>query len=199
MTFLAASLTSHAETGLGEWEVEEIAGLLKTGVSTRGAVFGPMAEVVRGSLQHLSSDDTVAMASYLKTVPRTTPPATSVLAYAPANAEAVLQKGAALYRQQCAECHKDNGQGQGKDYPPLAGNRSLAVTSPVNAIRIVLNGGYPPSTGGNPRPYGMPPFGHDLNDDEVAAVVSYLRTSWGNQGTMVSPVAVTRLRGVPIE
>lgn len=199
MNWYAASLTSHAETGLGEWEVRDIAGLLKTGVSERGAVFGPMAEVVRGSLQHLSDDDTVAMASYLKTVPQTAAPATPVLAYTPANADAVLKKGERTYRQQCAECHMDNGEGQGKAYPPLAGNRSLAAASPVNAIRIVLNGGYPPSTGGNPRPYGMPPFGHDLNDEEVAAVVSYLRTSWGNQGTLVSPVAVARLRGVPMD
>ena len=43
-------------------------------------------------------------------------------------------------------------------YPPLAGNQSIQMTSAVNAIRMVLNGGYPPGTAGNPMPYGMPPF-----------------------------------------
>jgi mono/diheme cytochrome c family protein len=192
----AASLTSHAETGLGEWEVEEIASLLKTGVSRRGAALGPMAEVVSGSLQYLSDGDTLAMASYLKTIPQSDTVAASRVAYAPRDPAAVLLAGARIYQQRCAECHGEDGAGEGSDYPPLAGNRSLS-TSPVNAIRIVLNGGYPPSTAGNPRPIGMPPFGHALDDGEVAAVVSYLRTSWGNQGTLISPVEVARLRGVP--
>jgi mono/diheme cytochrome c family protein len=64
---------------------------------------------------------------------------------------------------------------------------------------MVLNGGYPPSTRGNPRPYGMPPFGPALSDAEVAAVVSFVRTSWGNGGALVSPVDVARLRGAPAE
>lgn len=193
----AGSLTSHAETGLGDWDVKDIASLLKTGVSRRGAVFGPMAEVVGSSLQHLSDADTLAMATYLKTLAPSAAPPAGTLAYTPRDSAAVLRAGAKLYEQHCAACHMEQGEGHGTAYPPLAGNRSLAA-SPVNAIRIVLNGGFPPSTGGNPRPYGMPPFGHALNDDEVAAVVSYLRTSWGNQGSLVSPVAVARLRGVPM-
>ncbi len=199
LNWQAASLTSHPDTGLGEWEVTQIADLLKTGVSTRGAVFGPMAEVVSGSLQHLDERDTVAIASYLKSAPPAEAPAAAGPAYTPSNRQAVLQQGAKLYEQQCAACHMAGGEGQGLAYPPLAGNRSLAVGSPVNPIRIVLNGGYPPSTGGNPRPHGMPPFGHAFSDEEVAAVVSYVRTSWGNGGTMVSPVAVARLRGVPAD
>ena len=199
LNWQAAALTSHGAAGLGEWDVADIADLLKTGVSKRGAVFGPMAEVVSGSLQHLSERDTVAMAVYLKTVQHAAAPAAQGMAYAPANPQAVLAQGARLYEQHCAACHMAGGQGQGKAYPPLAGKHSLAAGSPVNPIRIVLNGGFPPSTGGNPRPYGMPPFGHAFNDEEVAAVVSYVRGSWGNAGTMVSPLAVARLRGVPAD
>jgi mono/diheme cytochrome c family protein len=194
----AGSLTSHPETGLGEWHIDDMASLLNTGVSRRGAVFGPMAEVVRESLQHLTHEDTIAMATYLKTIPPGAAPAPRGMAYTPQDREAVLRTGAKLYQQHCAECHMDNGQGQGTAFPALAGKRSL-VASPVNPIRMVLNGGYPPSTAGNPRPYGMPPFGHAFNDDEVAAVVSYLRTSWSNGGSMVSPTEVARLRGVPLE
>jgi mono/diheme cytochrome c family protein len=199
LNWQAAALTSHGKAGLGEWEVADISEFLKTGVSKRGAVFGPMAEVVSGSLQHLTERDTVAMAVYLKTVQHAAAPAAEGMAYAPASAQAVLAQGARLYEQHCAACHMGGGEGQGNTYPPLAGNRSLAAGSPVNPIRIVLNGGFPPSTGGNPRPYGMPPFGHAFNDEEVAAVVSYVRGSWGNAGAMVSPVAVARLRGVPAD
>jgi mono/diheme cytochrome c family protein len=58
----------------------------------------------------------------------------------------------------------------------------------------VLGGGYAPSTAGNPRPYGMPPFGQALTDAEAAAVVSYIRNAWGNSGNLVSPVDVNRYR-----
>ena len=64
---------------------------------------------------------------------------------------------------------------------------------------MVLNGGYPPSTSGDPRPYGMQPFGPTMSDADVADVVSYIRNAWGNEGPMVSPVQVSRYRAIPVE
>ncbi len=64
----APSLTSNKEAGLGDWSIQEISDLLRTGMSSRGAVYGPMAEVVYNSLQYLSDDDTRAMAVYLKSL-----------------------------------------------------------------------------------------------------------------------------------
>ncbi len=64
----APSLTSNKEAGLGDWSIEEISDLLRTGISNRGAVYGPMAEVVYNSLQYLNDDDTRAMAVYLKSL-----------------------------------------------------------------------------------------------------------------------------------
>ena len=198
LNWYAASLSSDARTGLGEWDAKDIADFLQTGMSRRGAAFGPMAEVVGGSLQHFSPADIAAMASYLKSLPATAPAARHETADTPENA-ALLKHGAKLYEQHCADCHQADGQGAAAAYPPLAGNRSLVADSAVNPIRIVLNGGYSPSTAGNPRPYGMPPFGSVLNDAEVAAVVSFIRTSWGNLGETVSPIEVARFRGVPVE
>ena len=198
----APSLTADAETGLGEWDAKDIADLLKTGVSQRGSVYGPMAEVVGGSLQHMSDADINAMASYLKSLPGHGTPGTPVRQHAVHVAEAadtVLKRGASLYETHCSACHKANGQGVPPAYPPLAGNRSMAAGPALNPIRIVLNGGYAPSTQGNPRPYGMPPFSATLSDEEIAAVVSFVRNAWGNKGTLVSPVDVGRLRGAPIE
>lgn len=199
LNWYASSLTSDSGTGLGAWDVKDIADLLKTGVSQRGAVFGPMAEVVSGSLQHLSQTDIDAMAIYLKSVPKTDSGTALQVPRPVGNEEAMLKQGAKLYEQLCVECHKADGKGVPPAYPPLAGNQSLLVNSALNPIRIVLNGGYPPSTKGNPRPYGMPPFGSTLNDNEVAAIVSYIRTSWDNKGTLVSPIDVGRARGAPIE
>jgi len=72
------------------------------------------------------------------------------------------------------------------------------MTSSVNPIRMVLNGGYPPGTSRNPRPYGMPPFAQSLSDEEVAAVVTFIRTAWGNHGTPVSVREVNDLRSAPL-
>jgi mono/diheme cytochrome c family protein len=200
LNWYASSLTSDATAGLGDWEAQHIEDLLKTGVSQRGAVFGPMAEVVSESLQHLSKSDIASMATYLKSIPQTgaatTPPSIRV---AQQEAESMLKLGANIYEKHCVECHRASGEGIPPAYPPLAGNRSLTTHSALNPIRMVLNGGYPPSTEGNPRPYGMPPFGPVLNDSEVAAVVSYIRHSWGNGGGLVSPAEVGRHRGVPVD
>jgi mono/diheme cytochrome c family protein len=200
LNWYASSLTSDAEADLGDWEIRHIADLLKTGVSERGAVFGPMAEVVGKSLQHLTDGDVTAMATYLKTLPQTgAPPQPRSMKVSAQEADSVLKLGGKLYEKYCAECHKGNGEGMPPGYPPLSGNRSLTAHSAINSIRIVLNGGYPPSTGGNPRPFGMPPFGPELTDSEVAAVVSYIRNAWGNRADLVSPSEVGGYRGVPVE
>ena len=73
------------------------------------------------------------------------------------------------------------------------------MNSTINAIRVVLNGGLPPGTNGNPRPYGMPPFAQQLSDEDIAAVLTYVRNSWGNRAPAVSPADVQRYRSVPVE
>ncbi|WUR15102.1 cytochrome c [[Empedobacter] haloabium] len=195
----APALTSDAEAGLGDWPVADIAQLLHTGVAPRATVFGPMAEVVRESLQHLAPADVRAMAVYLKALPRAAEPAPPYQRSNAPEAVAFLQAGARLYDKHCVDCHGADGRGAPPHYPPLAGNRALTMQDAVNPIRIVLNGGFPPGTRGNPRPYGMPPFSHALNDVEVAQVVSYLRSAWGNDAAPVTSADVNRYRSVPLE
>jgi hypothetical protein len=74
----APSLTSNKEAGLGDWSIDEIVELLRTGVSHRGAVYGPMSEVVFDSMQYLNDNDVRAMAVYLKSLSQGTPPATEI-------------------------------------------------------------------------------------------------------------------------
>ena len=97
-----------------------------------------------------------------------------------------------------AACHRSDGKGMPSAYPPLAGNPSIEMQSSVNPLRMVLNGGYPPQTSQNPRPYGMPPFAQVLSDDQVAAVVTYIRVSWGNHGSPISRREANALRVAPL-
>lgn len=195
----APSLTLNREAGLGTWSLLDIVDLLKAGASVRGAVYGPMAEVVHNSLQYLTDDDVRAMAVYLKSLPASERAAGAA---APRGAEeitaSVLARGSRIYRARCSSCHRSDGRGEPPAYPPLAQNQSIEMTSAVNAIRMVLNGGYPPETAANPRPYGMPPFAQVLSDADIAAVVTYIRVSWGNRGLPVSAADVNALRSAPL-
>ena len=191
----APSLTSDSEAGLGKWQEDHIVQLLRTGVAPGAGVTGPMAEVVAQSLQHLNEGDVRSMAVYLKSLPGG-PVQTRTAA--PRASEQVLEEGGRLYRQHCVACHGARGEGLGP-YPALAGNRALSLEEPANAIRVVLNGGFAPATAGNPRPYGMPPFSHVLDDAQVATLVTYLRASWGNAAQPVTGAQVNRYRAVPLD
>lgn len=195
----APSLTNNKEAGLGDWPVDDIIALLKTGQSRRGVVYGPMAEVVHNSLQYLTDADVHAMAVYLKTLPEHSTSASSDNARGATRVTAsTLARGHAIYVAQCASCHLESGLGQPPGYPPLANNPSIEMESAVNPIRMVLNGGYPPETTGNPRPYGMPPFAQVMSDEDIAAVVTYVRVSWGNHGQPVTALEVNALRSAPL-
>lgn len=182
----------HASGLGGVRDVTELAELLQTGVSQRTAVYGPMAEVVEGSLQHMDVRDIRAMSAYLTTLPAGDNPPEGIDLSASGAALPVLRLGARIYDKQCASCHGEHGEGISRTYPRLAGEPATATS---NAIRIVLNGGFAPATERNPRPYSMPPFGGTLSDAEVAAVLSYIRSRWGNQQQLVPAHEVARYRG----
>ncbi|MDP1791365.1 MAG: cytochrome c, partial [Methylibium sp.] len=191
----APSLLSADEAGVAEWSTQEVVDLLKTGRSARGSAMGPMAEVVARSTQHLDEADLRAMAVYLQSLPQHGARRSRAAAHAEgAAAEQPDSRGAKLYEQHCAQCHGAAGEGAAGLYPPLAGNRAVTMDSAANLVRIVHGGGYLPATAGNPRPFGMPPFAHVLDEADTAAVVSYVRGAWGNDAAPVTPLEVLRLR-----
>ncbi len=188
----APSLVSAGEGGVGHWPAEDVVRLLRDGTNGHASVLGPMAEVVHRSTQHLSREDLMAMAVFLQSLPAATVAAQPAV---PQPVEPrVASVGARIYADQCAGCHGEDGRGSADAFPPLAGNRAVLMASPANVIRVVLSGGFLPSTAGNPQPYGMPPFSHLLTDEQVAAVVTHLRTSWGNQASPVGLNEVLRYR-----
>ncbi|ROZ69709.1 cytochrome c [Ramlibacter sp. WS9] len=188
----APSLTFPSEAGVADWEPAQIVRLLQTGVAPRGTVLGPMAEVVLQSTQHLAPKDLEAMAAYLKGLPQSG--SASAVPEAAAN-RPQAGRGAKLYEQHCVQCHGEKGQGVPGAYPPLAGNRAVTLPAAANLVQVVLGGGFPPATAGNPRPYGMPPYATVLTDADVAAVISHIRGAWGNAAAPVSEFAVNQQRG----
>ncbi|BEP66529.1 MULTISPECIES: cytochrome c [unclassified Variovorax] len=192
----APSLADPHEAGVADWPAADVVALLKSGTSPRGSVMGPMADVVFRSTQYLSDADLGAMAIYLKDLPEAVKqdaPEATKAPVAPLRRDAgAMVRGAKIYDQRCAYCHGDQGQGAAGAYPPLAGNRAVTMARPTNLIQVVAHGGFLPATAGNPRPYGMPPFGHALDATEVAEVLTYIRGSWGNNAAPVTQLDTMR-------
>ncbi|OEZ31683.1 c-type cytochrome [Variovorax boronicumulans] len=192
----APSLADPHEAGVADWPAADVVALLKSGTSPRGSVMGPMADVVFRSTQYLSDADLGAMAIYLKDLPeavkKDAPEATKAPAALVRRDAGAMVRGAKIYDQRCAYCHGDQGQGAAGAYPPLAGNRAVTMARPTNLIQVVAHGGFLPATAGNPRPYGMPPFGHALDATEVAEVLTYIRGSWGNNAAPVTQLDTMR-------
>ncbi len=187
----APSLLSPDEAGVAHWSADEVVELLKTGRNARASVSGPMAEVVARSTQYLDDADLRAMAVFLQSLP----PAPVRRVEAAARPDATtLQQGTALYDKHCSDCHGAAGEGAPGIAPALAGNRAVTMDPPVNLLRSILEGGYAPSTAGNPRPHGMPPFAQTLDDREIAALASTLRASWGHAAAPVSALQALQAR-----
>lgn len=186
----APSLASRGEAGVADWEPAQVEKLLRTGVAPRGSVLGPMAEVVLQSTQYLDDADARAMAVFLKALPQREGEPAHALPLRPS----VAELGERIYRDNCAQCHGERGEGVPGAYPALAGNRAVNLPVTSNLVQVVLGGGFPPSTAGNPRPFGMPPYATLLTDAQAAAVISYIRMSWGNHSGSVSEVEVTQER-----
>ena len=106
----------------------------------------------------------------------------------PLNAEeqARYAAGQQQYVATCAACHQPNGEGMTGLSKPLVGSRWVQG-APANLIRIVLHG--------KEGEMLMPPIGASLSDDQVAAVLTYIRRSWGNQASAITPAEVDEVRG----
>jgi mono/diheme cytochrome c family protein len=190
----APSLMDRSQAGVMHWPAQDVVSLLKTGVAPNASMAGPMAEVVSKSTQYWSDTDLRATAAYLQSLPET-----PALPRGKPNQNAQFyERGEQVFAKHCASCHGVQGEGVKLEgavaLPALAGNRAVTMHTSANLVRILLAGGYAPSTAGNPRPFGMPPFVHILNDEDIAAVTTYIRAAWGNQADAVSAADVVRHR-----
>jgi len=99
------------------------------------------------------------------------------------------KRGEQVYAKNCVVCHQATGKGAPPAFPPLDG--SAVVTGPkAKQIETVLNG-----VVRNGTPTAMIAWSKQLNDTEIAAVVTYTRNNWGNKtGEAIQPAEVKALR-----
>ena len=117
---------------------------------------------------------------------------------ASAKPAAVPTSGKTLYAQHCATCHQLDGRGMPGHYPALAGNGVATMADPRALVLVTLNGLRPaPAASGAPKPAEMPGFAAQLNDAEIASILTFVRSQWGNRAGKVTPADVRAMRTKP--
>lgn len=185
----APDITNDARLGLGRWSKADIVSYLKSGHNHITAATGPMGEVVTLSTAQMTDPDLNAIATYLKSLPGRTEATSSLSANDPA-----MVAGGAIYRDQCSACHGLDGKGVAELFPSIADSSMVKSNDPTTSIRIVLRGARSVGTSSQPTAPGMPSYGRQLNDDEVAAVLTYMRNNWGSAATPVTSEQVSKVR-----
>lgn len=194
----APPLRGESGNGIGKWTEEDIVSFLKRGRNKHGVVFGSMMEAFNYSTQFMTDEDLASIAHYLKSLPSEaddpiwTYDASTTEQFA--SGKPLGDVGATLYLQKCSHCHSRDGMGRGEFVPPLAGVSSVLADTPESVINIILNGAGRVVANGIPDSYRMPPYRVSLRDDEIAALASFVRSSWGNTGGPVTPEQVKDLR-----
>ena len=100
--------------------------------------------------------------------------------------------GAAIYRDQCSACHGIDSKGVAELFPSIADSAMVKSDDPTTSIRIVLRGARSVATKAQPTAAGMPSYGRQLDDAQLAAVLTYMRNKWG----AAAPVAAAQVRQV---
>ena len=182
--WVAPALDGDRRTGLGGWSADDITRFLASGATSRQLASGPMAEVVRLSTSRMTEADRAAIADYLKSLPAA-PTAPSLRPD-----EAIMARGKGLYRDRCAPCHGAGGLGQARLFPRLAGSAVVQARRPDTVLGVIVHGAQAVATPGAPTGPAMPAFAGLLRPEEIAAVASYIRNSWGNRAPGVDASAV---------
>jgi mono/diheme cytochrome c family protein len=187
--WFAPKLTNGKRSGLGSWSVDDLVQYLKTGRNEHSGAAGLMAEVVANSTSHMKVEDLHAMAVYIKSL--------SGEEQKPADKpdQEFVDAGAAIFSDSCSGCHRAEGKGVPGMFPPLAHNANVQSKDPTSVIRVILKGARTVPTDQRPTPFAMPAFEWKLDDDEVAAVATYVRNAWGNSAPAVTADDVKSLRG----
>ena len=195
----APSLRSGGSDTIGAWSESQVARFLQTGVNHSGIAFGSMSDVIVNSTQYLSTEDAEATAKYLKTLQ--SPVATNRARFAYdertdrklASGDAT-ERGALLYLDNCAACHRPDGRGYEGVFPGLAGNPVVEAENPLSLVSVVLLGSKTSRTPATPAQFSMPAFAWRLTDQDAADIVSFIRSSWGNDATPIEARTVAALR-----
>ena len=195
----APSLRSGGPDTIAQWSELQISQFLKSGANHAGIAFGSMSDVIVNSTQFLSEEDAAATARYLKTLQDPPTSARANFVYDTrtdrelASGDAT-KRGALLYLDNCAACHRPDGRGYEGVFPSLAGNPVVETDNPLSLISIVLLGSETSRTSTTPAQFAMPAFAWRLTDEDAADVISFIRSSWGNGAKPIEAPKVAALR-----
>ena len=189
--WFAPDLTNDSRKGIGSWSKDDLVQYLKTGANNWTLASGPMAEAVTHSTSQMTEEDVSAIATFLKD--SGAPSSASKPVPVSANDD-TMRAGAAIYKDSCAVCHKDAGTGETYLFPRLAGSALVQSADPTTLARVVLQGTRAVSTSGRPTAPAMPAFDWRFSDAQAAAVVTYIRNSWGNSAPSVSASTIANNR-----
>jgi mono/diheme cytochrome c family protein len=189
--WFAPDITNDPRKGIGGWSKDDLVQYLKTGTNIWTLASGPMADAVSHSTSKMMDEDITAIATYLKdgraggTTTKPTPVAAT---------DNAMRAGAAIYKDSCAACHKDSGEGEAGLFPRFAGSALVQSDDTTTLARVVLQGTRAVSTPSKPTAPAMPAFDWRLNDAQVAAVLTYIRNSWGNAASPVTAGTIANRR-----
>jgi mono/diheme cytochrome c family protein len=180
--WFAPNITGDDHVGIGAWSIDDIVSYLQTGVNTHAIASGPMADEVEESSSHMTVADLRAIAAFLKDQPAGSNPSGQAM---PAS-DPIMQAGAAIYTDECAACHTQDGAGIARLFPTLKGSPLVQSAEPTSLTHVVLEGSRAVATDAAPTAPAMPPFGWKLSDRKVADVLTYIRNAWGNHASPVT-------------
>jgi mono/diheme cytochrome c family protein len=188
-TWFAPDITANQRVGIGGWKDDALREFLRRGDNVHSAATGEMGDVVAFSTSLASDDDLNAIVTYLRSLGASPDASVST------PDAAVMKQGQAIWQDSCSACHRMDGQGVPRFFPPLQHDANAQQTDPTTVVHYILAGSRKVPTGGAPTPLSMPAYDWKLNDAQVAAVATYVRNSWGNAASAVTADQVKDLRG----
>mgnify|MGYP001351686532 CR=1 FL=1 len=158
-----------------------------------------MTDVINHSTQSMNDQDLAAMSAYLKSLPAAGGTNAPAYAYDPKATAALLQHpandaGAKLYTAYCMHCHGADGRAFAPLLAPLAANPNVMEKDASSLINVTLNGTHDLVIQGIPAAYPMPKYAPVLNDQQIADVLTFIRTGWNNGAPAVAATDVAKLR-----
>ena len=186
---------------VSELTVDEVVARLQAGVGedqnqaqdAETMAIPPLVAALHERLSRLALSDLRAMAVYLKD-----PAPAEVYSGEPLVPDALpaerYRNGRNLYVKHCSACHQGQGQGLAPYFPALQGNPAVRAEEPDSVVQTILIGAPEDPAKAYSAHVLMPSFRSVLSDTQLADVISFIRTSWGNEAAPVSAERVRELR-----
>lgn len=190
--WVAPDITRNVNRGLAHWTSEDMRAFLRSGHNTSAAAGGPMKEVVEDSTSQLSDADLQAMTVYLGSFA-----SNATLPAAVSPEDPAMQAGAAIFGDLCSACHTHRGSGVPYVFPDLAVSPAVAARDSDGVVHVLLHGAQSAATQAEPTGPAMPSYGEFLTDEQLAAVATYVRNSWGHAAKPTSVGEIRKARQHP--